>query len=170
MAPQPDLSDLIATIDADAIKSALLEAYTRGVAAGRQQGQEALRASVLGALGEGLAPTTATSTAETAGSVVPGSEPVAPRAPRGLTREVIFAILTTEPGLTTPVIQSQALLLDDRVSPKTVYNELNRERGVLYEEVLGRWSLISKKMERALSTPDSSDNVNNMEDEDLLKM
>ncbi|MDP2011803.1 MAG: hypothetical protein Q8K11_16645 [Phenylobacterium sp.] len=64
------------------------------------------------------------------------------RAPRGLAREVIGMILSERGALSTSDLQRLGSELDARVSPKTVYNELNRGKDRLYRLSMGRWSLI----------------------------
>ena len=50
------------------------------------------------------------------------------RAPRGLTREVLARVFAENPkGLTMEATQDAAVALDERISRKTVYNEMYRE-------------------------------------------
>ena len=144
------LDDLIAQFDPTAFQRALAEAYRRGVAAG----EIAARDKVLAV----LAPSASRPTGATIPSVPEGlshpspgrsedrdiDEENAKRAPRGLTREVITLVLGDEPGLEINDLQAKVVAFDERVSPKTVYNEVNREKGRLYRERFGKWFLIKE--------------------------
>ena len=126
MPDRSDLEDLVASFNAEAFRAALEEAFRRGQAATRNE--------ILHTLG-------ATPMIEPRGSET-GDD--AARAPRGLTREVVTDVLRGNDPMTTQEVQELAQMVDDRVLPKTVYNELNRERGKRYTYAMGRWSLIHK--------------------------
>jgi hypothetical protein len=144
MASDHPLDRLIAAFDPNVFQRALLEAYNLG----KDDGAAEVRANLMKVLApDNLQVTTpAQNRAEMEPRPSEGaedSEGSAPRAPRGLTREVVSLILETEPGLLMPEIQKKAVEIDARVSGKTVYNEINREKGKLYQQHLGRWRLIT---------------------------
>lgn len=156
--PAPNLDDLIAKFGVDALRPLLLEAYRRGENAAESR----LRATVLQALGAPVpfvspdGPQVRAPAAPDAQPVILGDEDDAddstPRAPRGLTREVVTMLLEDRPGLPTLELQEGAVMFDSRLSAKTVYNELNREKGVRYRLALGRWYLIDQP-DRATTDP-----------------
>lgn len=140
MSHDPNIDDLLAPFGQDVLRSALREAYRRG--------EESMRARLLSVLG--APPNASTPTPQK--TLPPGH--MAPddiadeteaqaRAPRGLAREVIEMILRDGPSLPTQDIQRAATDLDERISAKTVYNELNRGKDKLYRLSMGRWSLIN---------------------------
>lgn len=137
MSSDHPLDRLIATFDPAVFQRALLEAYRIGKA----DGEAEVRANLMKVLAPAnltiVTPAENRSLAE-ADEAGESTE----RAPRGLTRQVVAAILDQEPGLTMPEIQKRAVLMDSRVSEKTVYNEINREKGKLYQQNLGRWRLV----------------------------
>ena len=130
MSHDPQLEDLLASFSEASWHRALREAYRRG--------QDAMRREILAALQSEVP-------SDTAGQV---DDDDGGRAPRGLAREVIQMILHEHPNIGTGLVQEQAITLDRRLSPKTVYNELNREKGRLYRLHLGRWSLIHTQEQR----------------------
>ncbi|MBS0363947.1 MAG: hypothetical protein JSR98_21450 [Proteobacteria bacterium] len=145
MSEEPDLHDLVAAFDLHAVWKALKEAYRRG--------EEAERARVLKAIGavpisskviNGDTAAAAPAPAVGAAAMISDDEDDgAKRAPRGLTREVVTKILDQDlNGLTMADIQDRAVRMDNRLSAKTVYNELNREKGKLYVVAAGRWFLM----------------------------
>lgn len=149
MTGTPDIRDLLAPFDLGAIERALLEAYRRGEAAGVAKGEALLRSRLESVLASGseAGPTVAGSPGPAAQAEVELEQDGGPsRAPRGLTREVITLILSIQDAQTTQQVQDQAVAMDARLSAKTVYNELNRERGKLYRHSLGRWSLIPQQI------------------------
>lgn len=150
MADNPNIDDLALAFDAGAFRRALEEAYRRGEEAGVAKGEAVMR-SRLEALLHGGAPAKPTrepvdqaATGKAKDTAEEGGE-TASRAPRGLTREVIMMILSDKAEQTTDQIQSQAVAFDERLSSKTVYNELIRERDKLYRQTLGKWSLIQQQ-------------------------
>lgn len=52
-------------------------------------------------------------------------------------------ILRSGSPMPTAEIQAMATHLDERITAKTVYNELNRGKDKLYRLSMGRWSLIA---------------------------
>jgi len=141
------IDDLIATLDATAIRRAVETAYNRGF----QDGEAAFKRAV-----NGLTVAPAQSKAGESPPVPqtsPRESDGAKRAPRGLTRAVIFKILRANPTLSMTDIQERAVAEDAQVSGKTVYNELKRERGKLYREFGGMWSLIEGRSAEPVGFP-----------------
>jgi hypothetical protein len=138
MSHDPHLEDLLASFSEASWRRALHEAYRRG--------QDAMRREILATLQSEIPSQAADQVDDDDGG----------RAPRGLAREVIQMILQEHPNIGTGLVQEQAITLDRRLSPKTVYNELNREKGRLYRLNLGRWSLIPTQQQREDATvPDA---------------
>ncbi|ODT62172.1 MAG: hypothetical protein ABS77_07585 [Phenylobacterium sp. SCN 69-14] len=140
MSHDPDIDDLLAPFGQDALRAALQEAFRRG--------EESMRARMLSVLGAPTAPPPKSTKSEPApGHMFPddASEETdaQARAPRGLAREVIDMILRDSTPLPTNDIQRMAMDLDERISAKTIYNELNRGKDKLYRLSMGRWSLVN---------------------------
>ncbi|MDP1631824.1 MAG: hypothetical protein Q8L66_10440 [Caulobacter sp.] len=148
MLDEPNLDHLVALFDTTAIRRALIEAHRLGIEVGEQRERDRILQAVSGApqaaraaASETPSNIVSTTSAENA-STREDDQEKAPRAPRGLTRELVMLVLEDAPGSTTSEIQKRAVALDQRVSEKTVYNELNRERGRLYRQSADRWSMI----------------------------
>lgn len=72
------------------------------------------------------------------------------KAPRGLVPTVVPSVMVDKPFLTVRQIEDLVVAADERISPKSVGNELRRQEGVMYErDVPGgyRWRLIGQKVE-----------------------
>lgn len=163
MAAISDLSDLFAGFSAEAFAAAIEEAYARG----RADEHALMRAIVMQAIGnEPVTPQPTThpvlGNATPAGGIrqrfptdnqAEDDESPGQRAPRGLTREVVTKFLKERPGLAMLDLQRLAVEFDARLSPKTVYNEVNREKDKLYRLVLGRWYLV----EAGIAEPETED-------------
>lgn len=67
------------------------------------------------------------------------------RAPRGLLRQSIKAILQQNPGLTEIELAAQLEGLDNGVSPRSAGGELRRMRDKLYRQDGNRWFLLESK-------------------------
>lgn len=130
------ITDLVEALDVSAITRALENAYLRGF----QDGKEAFRKAVLTIAADTPADHQAESRASGAEEFEDGK-----RAPRGLTRAVITGLLKQKGAMTMADIQSASVATDARVSPKTVYNELKREKDRLYRERNDLWSLIAER-------------------------
>lgn len=142
MSNDPSIDDLLAPFSQDALRAALQEAFRRG--------EDSMRTKLLFLLDAQLPSTTVPATApagqpesEVFSDAADDEADAHARAPRGLAREVIDLILRSGPPLSTSDIQKLAAELDQRVSSKTVYNELNRGRDKLYRLSMGRWSMIN---------------------------
>lgn len=136
MTYSPRVADLTEAFDTTAIQRALEIAYARGF----QDGKDAFKKAVLNM----DAPAPEAGGAE---SVADDSNPEddGKRAPRGLTRAVITHLLKLKGAMTMADIQREAVALDRRVSPKTVYNELRREDGQVYRYRNDLWSLVGER-------------------------
>lgn len=137
MSHDPNIEDLIAPFGADALREALREAFRRGEESMRTKMLSVLDAAPQAATSHG-APSPPSPEAQPADDVGGGT-----RAPRGLAREVIDMILRSGSPMPTAEIQAMATHLDERITAKTVYNELNRGKDKLYRLSMGRWSLIA---------------------------
>lgn len=131
MSHEPDLEDLLSSVSVDAFRAALQEAYRRG--------EESMRRKMLLALGVHGAEIHSTHF----DAASEDDDDAQSRAPRGLAREVIATVLGQRGALATADLQRIASKVDPRVSPKTVYNELNRGRDKLYRLSMGRWNMIN---------------------------
>jgi hypothetical protein len=140
--------DDVANIDdlMDTVRGALEDAFNRGVKAGADKKTSEL----LAVLGVGLAAgivaggsspapsflSAASSSADKARRAPPKMK--GPRAPKGLVADALNQIFSRVEGITTKEVETQAIAIDGRINPKTVYNELWR-RTTLYRQENGRW-------------------------------
>jgi len=136
---QSRIEDLIESLDVTVIRRAIETAYNRGFEDGEAAFRDAvssIRVSARQEKGHESPPA----------RQAPSRDPEgAKRAPRGLTRAVIIKVLRNNGGMSMTAIQERAVAEDEQVSAKTVYNELKRERGKLYREIAGRWSLMEDR-------------------------
>ncbi|MFN3858822.1 MAG: hypothetical protein ACK4RV_13850 [Caulobacter sp.] len=125
MAAPPSLLDLLAPYDPAAIKAAIEAAYALGKSEGLVEGQAAERGRIKQLL-EGAPPTFVSPprVIQQELEIPRGSPAPAKRAPKGLTQQIVDLIIESQPGLTAKEIAHQAVLLDGRISSKTVYNTL----------------------------------------------
>lgn len=135
MTYSPRIADLAEALDTTAIQRALETAYARGF----QDGKAALKRAIEALDDTGNLPLPTDESAPLSG-VEDGK-----RAPRGLTRRTITALLKQKGGMRMPELQKAAAAADRRVLSKTVYNELIRERGKLYREQNDVWSLMGER-------------------------
>lgn len=62
------------------------------------------------------------------------------RAPRGSVRRAVLTVLLPKPeGLTTAEVVTQAQVIDPSISVGGIHNELNRQKGMIYDNENGRW-------------------------------
>lgn len=141
MSHDPHIDDLLSPFSEEALRQALQEAFRRG--------QDAMRSEILATLQTNI-------TLPSPAPAMDGDDESV-RAPRGLARQVIQMILHEGGEMITQSIQDRAVELDRRLSPKTIYNELNREKGRLYRLHLGRWSLIPSFDDRSEVEKDLAD-------------
>lgn len=81
--------------------------------------------------------------------VLPVSPPEAPtsatpgkdgRAPRGSVRRAVLTVLLPKPdGLTAAEVVARAREIDPSISAGGIHNELNRQKGTIYDNEDGRW-------------------------------
>lgn len=135
MTYSPRIADLAEALDTTAIHRALESAYARGF----QDGKAALKRAIE-ALDDAGNLALPVGESPAMGAVEDGK-----RAPRGLTRRTITALLKKNGGMKMPDLQKAAAAADTRVLGKTVYNELIRERGRLYREQNDVWSLMGER-------------------------
>jgi len=62
------------------------------------------------------------------------------RAPRGSVRRAVLTVLLPKPaGLTAAEVVARAQEIDPSISAGGIHNELNRQKGMIYENEDGRW-------------------------------
>jgi hypothetical protein len=133
---EPDIADLLASIDQGAMERAIRAAYERG----REKGREEVRDTVLKAFSQPVS----IMSSHTRVEVEPSERDPEPakRAPRGLTQQVVDEILgAAHEGLTLRDLVMYAEVCDPRVSSKTIYNIL-KLREDRYRLVGDRWFLL----------------------------
>jgi hypothetical protein len=125
----------------------VLAAYRRGFEAGgiamRNTILKAASAPVSVSLGSGNGPIEFTQIV----SVPPPKSPSGrnlsrPRAPKGLVGDLIRTQLQECPGLPISDLEADVILIDARIAPKTVGNELRRFEGKKYRREGYRWFLM----------------------------
>jgi hypothetical protein len=123
----PEIDDLIETV-----RKALETAFRRGVTASAKD-TEAVKKQVLDALGISI-PVSAEASRRTARAKK--SDPKGARAPKGAVSEAVDAVF--KEGMTTKEVQQAATTHNPLVNPKSVYNELWREK-TPYEQRDEKW-------------------------------
>lgn len=122
----------------DNVITLLTRAYERGYA----DGAENMRSTIMRAAG-----------------VMDSQPPLAPvaisvkhttetqkRAPKGLLTQVVTQVLRETPGLTLTEIEARAVSRDDRISSRSIGNELRRLEGSHYRREDKRWFISSQEV------------------------
>lgn len=125
-------NDLVARTGST-IREAIRKAYQRGYV----DGGNAMRENILKAAGAPMpvATTNLDALVETKR-----------RAPKGLLQETLIKVLSKTPhGLSQKALEKEVLASEPLIAQRSIYGELNRKRGDLYDFRDGKWLLLAGK-------------------------
>lgn len=133
------------------LREALENAYQAGMSAGRaigySEGQTAMRDAIISAASAPL--NGGAIKAEVGDISVVITKPKVKRAPRGAVRPAVQLVLEEMPGLGSAAVAAKIAEMDSQISPHSVSNELNRNRGKRYWQARGGGWYLSQEAAEA---------------------
>jgi hypothetical protein len=130
-------------------EAAIRQAFFLGVEEGRRLAKieilNVLTSSSGGSILDNYKKATAPSEPDMFAGATPQTDSRAKRAPKGLTKRVLRKVFEDNPkGLKMEAVQEAAVAFDNRISPKTVYNDLYRRTDAYFRDDGGLWHLRSQ--------------------------